>query len=138
MLNSKAPSLAAVWTSLQDEYRSHLEKLQLEMVSSWGSLEEATNQVQGAFDSAAANRWEADRIASLESYFGKEAQSLLLEPLRVRLQAKPQHRVIRALERFGTAVEDMMRQLPTTLAVSGQDLVNTLGSDADGSLRPNW
>jgi hypothetical protein len=78
---------------------------------------------------------EPGRLRAFESLVEKEAQTLLLAPLRGLEKTRPQRTVLAAIEEYESGLEDSLHLIPQSLMISNKDLVSALNPAIGASWR---
>ncbi len=106
-----------------------------ELNAAWKDLDAILESQKDSFPVPGPWRWEYAKIESLRALFEEAAETLLSEPLRRYRKARPQQRVLAALEDHEAALAAIIRQLPGSMEVAGRDLAATLRPEAHARFR---
>jgi len=119
------------WRSFATEHRSRLERFRREMASAWKDLAVGLKACREAVGPSYDRIPEADRIGSLRHAFDEVGGAVLVEPLRSLLRTRPEQRALAGLTELETALNDLLRGLPTDISTSVSELAQVLGDGVD-------
>ena len=133
-----ASDFSSIWQSFRSELASRNERLDGELAAVWRELDAILESQRQSFPSPGAWRWEYGKIDSLRALFEDAAPTLLAEPMQCYRKARPQERVLAALDDYEAGLASIIRRLPAAVEVSGRDLADTLRPEARGRIRAVW
>jgi len=133
-----ASDFSSIWQSFLSELASRNERLDGELAAAWRELDAILESQKQSFPAPGAWRWEYGKIDALRALFDKAAPALLAEPMQRYRKARPQERVLAALEDYEAGIAVSIRRLPAAVEVSGRDLADTLRPEARGRIRAVW
>ncbi len=123
------------WQSLSSDLGARNERLSRELEGAWRGLHGLLQQVQSEFPEQDGPSWDAGKLESLRSLFGDFGGRFVVAPLGRCDRMRPQERALAAIEDHRAGLDDLIRQLPATLQVSGSELAETVGALAGGRWR---
>ncbi len=130
--------IAGVWRSFLDEYRERLAVYSKELALSWRDLRSLLDTLEEELVNGTRRDLEPDSLASLRGCFTNEGESLLFGPVRKRVQYATQQRSLHALTDLRTSLDDIVRQLPVKVFLSGREMAEQLTGAPGGGLRRRW
>jgi hypothetical protein len=133
-----ASDFSSVWQSFSSELANRNERLAAELTAAWRDLDSVLEGQRQCFPTEEQWHWEYGKIDSLRSLFEEAAGPLLAEPMQRYRKAKPQQRVLAALEDHEAGLASIIRQLPGSIEVSGREVADVLRPKARGRIRAVW
>jgi hypothetical protein len=119
-----------VWQSFQAQLVARNQRLLDEVTSAWKELDAILESQKDTFPTPGPWNWQYAKLDSLRTLFEEAAETHLSDPMRRYRKARPQQRVLTALEDHEAALAAINRQLPHTIEVAGRDLAATLRPEA--------
>jgi hypothetical protein len=129
------------WQSLSGELEARNQRLVSELEGAWRELSGLLEDVAKDLPPDAEPKWEAGKLDSLGQLFGELGTRFVVLPLGRCERLRPQERALAAIEDHRTGLDDLIRQLPEMLEVSGSELTETVGPLAGArwrSYRLRW
>jgi hypothetical protein len=123
------------WQSLSGDLEARNQRLANELEAAWHDLFALLDEVEKGFPADGEPEWAAGKLDSLRRLFAEVGSRLALAPLGRCERLRPQERALVAIEDHRAGLDDLIRQLPGTLQVSGAELAETVGPLAGGSWR---
>jgi hypothetical protein len=123
------------WQLVSSELEARNERLGSELAAAWNDLSVLLEEVRGALPAQDAPKSEAGKLDSLRALWGELGTPFVLLPVGRCDRLRPQERALAAIEDHRAGIDDLIRQLPATLQVSGSELAETLGPLAGGRWR---
>jgi AAA ATPase domain len=115
------------WQLLSGDLEARNERLGNELEAAWQDLAGLLEDVGNDFAQQGEPKWEAGKLDSLRTLFGGLGPQFVQKPLGRCDRLRPQERALAAIEDHRAGLEDLIRQLPNTLQVSGSELAETVG-----------
>lgn len=127
-------SFSAIWERLQTEATARSRQFASELEGAWADMASLLHAQATLFEREIEPAAQPSGLASLHRLMSETARPLLLEMVHAYRKARPQEMALAALENYQTGLEDMVRTLPHTVAVSGQEMLEAL----DPGKAPYW
>lgn len=130
-------SLAEVWGAFLSELETRNQRLLTELTAAWMDIDALTqtlSQALGDFDAQTAPPL---KIESHQSLYSEVGRRLLAEPVSVFLKKRPLVRALAALRDYDSALDDLVRALPSEATVPVLEFAEIAGLKV-GGWRKQW
>ncbi|MEX2260450.1 MAG: AAA family ATPase [Bryobacteraceae bacterium] len=118
-----------MWSAFRFEFEVRNRRLAGDLDESWKRMNAVLGSLQDAFSAVQLPSCEPGSLASFYQALKSSEERLLSQPIALYQSLRPHERVLSALEDHEAAVDDLARQLPETVSVSGLDLVESMGCE---------
>jgi hypothetical protein len=115
------------WQSLSDDLEARNHRLVSELEGAWQDLSGLLEDVGKELPPDGEPQWEAGKLETLRQLFGEVGKRFVVLPLGRCERLRPQERALAAIEDHRAGLDDLIRQLPGTMQVSGSELAETVG-----------
>lgn len=112
---------STIWTRFHEELEARQRRLCAEIEASWNSLHSI---LQKQVDKITGLEWDNSpegKLSSIQRLAKTQGSTFLLEPLHSLKKSRPLERVLSAIDEYQSGIEDILRILPNSVAVSRKD-----------------
>ncbi|HVB33841.1 MAG TPA: ATP-binding protein [Patescibacteria group bacterium] len=127
-----------IWQEFRTGFHSANERLAAEMAAAAADVRSLIDQLQNQLASDSPGQFEPGEISSFERLFGETENRLFSGPLGKLEKLGPTAKALSAMEEHRSEMNDLARRLPPVMAISGAELAQIIGPDAQGSWRRAW
>jgi AAA ATPase domain len=124
------PEPKETWDGFSRELAAHSLRAGKTMADVWTDVSGVRRAINDAWSSGQAATAPPARTQSLEALFGDVAGPLLFQPLERFRQRRPLLSALSAIEDYDSALDGLVRRLPTTAQLGARDLAAMVASDA--------
>lgn len=124
-----------IWALYRSEVETRNERLLSEYRAVWRETSALLASVSAAARQAGRPSAGAADLAALAAFFDAMVPSLAAMPIQEIQRLRPLERALGALEAHESGLEDLARRLPATVAVTGPELLSTLGENNVSDVR---
>ncbi len=120
-------SFLEIWQLLQLELEARNRQLQSRYETVFSDLSTTVQDEVISVQQQDVPTSRPGEISSIRSFVQGAGKPLLFEPIRSFRRARPQERVLEAIENHDAGLDDLIRRVPQTVNISGPELVDVMG-----------
>jgi hypothetical protein len=131
-------SVSELWQEFRARFHLAGQRLAAEVVAAGNDACLLIDRLRNQLTSQSPEFLGAGKTEALDALFGVIEHRLFAEPRDAFMKLRPLQRTLSAIERHRWEMNDLASRLPSSIMVSGTELVEILGPDVRGGWRKAW
>ena len=127
-------SIGDSWQPFREAYALRSRRLSVDLAAAWEDIRTAMRALAAALTGLDGAVPPATGMPALQALLGDQAEALLVQPVSSLQRKRPLQRALGAIQNFDAGLDDLVRQLPAAVRVSGKEIAELAAAD----VKPNW